>query len=41
MGIASRSSYERDLKAIQSLAKEKTDSNYRTEIYSHKRAMIA
>ena len=24
--------YERDLKAIQSLVREKTDSNYRTEI---------
>ena len=30
--FASRSSYERDLKAIQSLVREKTDSNYRTEI---------
>ena len=30
--FASRSSYERDLKAIQSLIREKTDSNYRTEI---------
>ena len=30
--FASRSSYERDLKAIQSLVRRKTDSNYRTEI---------
>ena len=30
--FASRSSYERDLKAIQSLVRGKTDSNYRTEI---------
>ena len=30
--FASRSSYDRDLKSIQTLIKEQTDTNYRTEI---------